>query len=268
MHVCFACVLGLLITRMSSPPEAASGIDTNVRIATRDDVEAAATVLMRAFSNDPAMNWWGCDCNSPSPSMVQTMDRLLNFQRCLVNITMLVGGVVTLAVLPPSEGKGERVVAVSLWLKPGQTFDLPLTTLLKAGAWSVAMGWGIRGLKRLFVDFTPHVEDTLLKAYKARNLNRLDSWHLLEVVVDPDWQGKGSPGANLAIIGLSSLLMKEGFTRTSPKSVHLEATTVKNRDIYAHFGFEIDEEHLFGKGQVDRQGLAAKVQRLLAIQNG
>ncbi len=69
--------------------------------------------------------------------------------------------------------------------------------------------------------------------------------------------------------------MKEGFARTSPKSVHLEATTVKNRDIYAHFGFEvefiqslfaqvclshaqIDEEHLFGKGRVDRQGLAAK----------
>lgn len=42
------------------------------------------------------------------------------------------------------------------------------------------------------MDFTPHVEDTLLKAYKARNIDRLDSWHLLEVVVDPDWQGKGS----------------------------------------------------------------------------
>lgn len=140
---------------MSSPPETASAINANVRIATRDDVEAAATVLMRAFSNDPAMNWWGCvkrenevaDCNSPSPSMVQTMGRLLNFQRCLVKITMLVGGIVTLAVLPSSDGKGDRVVAVSLWLKPGQTFDLPLTTLLKAGAWSVAMGWGIRGLK-------------------------------------------------------------------------------------------------------------------------
>ncbi|KAK0472274.1 hypothetical protein IW261DRAFT_1665696 [Armillaria novae-zelandiae] len=241
---------------MSSPPETASSINANVRIATRDDVEAAATVLMRAFSNDPAMNWWGCvkkenevtDCNSPSSSMVQTMERLLNFQRCLVKATMLVGGIVTLAVLPPSEGKEERVVAVSLWLKPGQTFDLPLTTMLKAGAWSVLMGWGIRGLKRLFVDFTPHVEDTLLKAYKAKNLDRLDSWHLLEVVVDPDLQGKG----------LSSLLMKEGFARTSPKSVHLEATTVKNRDIYTHLGFEIDEEHLFGKGRVDRQGLAAE----------
>ncbi|KAK0203318.1 hypothetical protein DFS33DRAFT_784927 [Desarmillaria ectypa] len=241
---------------MYLPPEPTSGTNATVRIATRDDVETAATVLMRAFSNDPAMNWWGCvkrenevtECNSPSPPMVQTMKRLLNFQRCLVKITMLVGGIVTLAVVPSSDEKGERVVAVSLWLKPGQTFDLPLTTLLKAGAWSVAMGWGICGLKRLLVDFTPHVEDTLLKAYKARNIDRLDSWHLLEVVVDPDCQGKG----------LSSLLMKEGFTRTSPKSVHLEATTVKNRDIYAHLGFEIDEEHLFGKGQVDRKGLAAK----------
>ncbi|KAK0443856.1 hypothetical protein EV421DRAFT_1803749 [Armillaria borealis] len=205
---------------------------------------------MRAFLNDPAMNWWGCikrenevmECNSPSPAMVQTMEHLLNFQRCFVKVTMLVGGVVTLAVLPSSDGKEERIVTVSIWLKPGQTFDLPLTTLLR---WEPGpLPW----VGRLFVDFTPHVEDTLLKAHEARNLDCLDSWHFLGVVVDPDWQGKG----------MSSLLMKEGFARTSLKSAHLEATTMKNRDIYAHFGFEIDEEHLFGKGQVNRKGLAAK----------
>ncbi|KAG7441824.1 uncharacterized protein BT62DRAFT_907256 [Guyanagaster necrorhizus] len=241
---------------MSSPPETTFGTDATVRIATGDDVETATTVLTRAFCNDPAMNWLECvkrenkvtDCNSTSPPILQTMERLRRFQRCIVKITMLVGGVVTLAVVPSSDEKGERVVAVSLWLKPGQTYDLPLRKALKAGAWPVAMGWGIRGLKRLFVDFTPQVEKTLLRAYKARNLDRLDSWHLFEVAVDPDWQGKG----------MSSLLMKDGFSRASPKSVHLEATTAKSRDIYVSFGFKIDEEYLFGKGQVDSDGLATK----------
>jgi len=53
-------------------------------------------------------------------------------------------------------------------------------------------------------------------------------------------------------------MMKDGFTRTNPYPVHLEATTAKSRDVYAHFKFEVDEQHQFGKGQVDANGLAAK----------
>ena len=34
------------------------------------------------------------------------------------------------------------------------------------------------------------------------------------------------------------MLLQEGFKRTSPKPVHLEATKASTRDIYAHFGFE------------------------------
>lgn len=97
-------------------------------------------------------------------------------------------------------------------------------------------------------DFSPAVERTLEKAFKARGLDRLDSWHLFEMVVDPSHQGRG----------YSSLLMEEGFRRTSPKPVHLEATTAKNRDIYAHFGFEVDEEHQFGVGAVDKDGIRAR----------
>ena len=34
-------------------------------------------------------------------------------------------------------------------------------------------------------------------------------------------------------------MMKDGFTRTNPYPVHLEATTAKSRDVYAHFKFEV-----------------------------
>lgn len=228
-----------------------------VRVATREDVEAATTVLTRAYLNDPALNWFGCvknqdaanDIDSPVPGVQQTIKNLRNFQRCLVTVAMLVGGVVTLAVVPSQgDGKGEKIVGVSVWLQPGQTFDVPLGKLLKAGAWSVLKGWGVRGLKHIFLDFTPSVEKALLKAFKARNMNRLDSWHLLAIVVDPDWQGKG----------VSSLLMRDSFSRAKPKPIHLEASSTKSRDIYAHFGFEINNEHIFGKGRIDCRGLPAK----------
>ncbi|KAK0193529.1 hypothetical protein F5146DRAFT_1031105 [Armillaria mellea] len=143
-------------------------------------------------------------------------------------------------------------------MTPGKTYDLPFTTLIKSGAFLVLMGWGIRGAqggfssgsngRRVFVDFTPHVEESLHKSFKSRNLDRLDSWHLLEIVVDPDWEGKG----------FCSLLMKDGFSRASPKPIHLEATTPRSKDIYIYHGFEIGSEHAFGKGQVDEAGHAAK----------
>ncbi len=127
-----------------------------VRVATKEDVEAATTVLTRAYLNDPALNWFGCvkkqnavtDIDSPVPGVQRTIKNLRCFQRCLVTVTMLIGGVVTLAVVPSQgDGTGEKVVGVAVWLQPGQTFDMPLGKLLKAGAWAVLKGWGIRGLK-------------------------------------------------------------------------------------------------------------------------
>ncbi len=129
---------------------------TVVRVATKEDVEAAATVLTRAFLNDPALNWFGCvkkqnvaiDINSPVPGVQRTIKNLRRFQRFMVTVTMLVGGVVTLAVVPSQgDGKGDEVVGVAVWLQPGQTSNMPLGKLLKAGVWSVLKGWGIRGLK-------------------------------------------------------------------------------------------------------------------------
>ncbi|KAK0450580.1 uncharacterized protein EV420DRAFT_741197 [Desarmillaria tabescens] len=150
---------------------------------------------------------------------------------------------------------GEKVVGVTVCLQPGQTFDMPLGKLLKAGVWSVLRGWGFRGLKRILLDFVPPVEKALSKAFKARNLDRLDSWHLLAIAVDPDWQGKG----------VSSVLLKDCFSRANHKPIHLEASSSKSRDIYKHLGFEVDEELLLGKGQVDCCGLSAKGAEAIGI---
>ena len=97
----------------------------------------------------------------------------------------------------------------------------------------------------MILDFTPAVEHALETAFKARGLDRLDSWYLFEMVVDPNHQGKGqyvpltAAFTNPVETGYTSLLMDAGFHRTTPKPVHLEATKASTRDIYAHYGFEV-----------------------------
>ncbi|KAK0235606.1 hypothetical protein EDD85DRAFT_771483 [Armillaria nabsnona] len=196
------------------------------------------------------------------------MENLRRFQSCVVHATINAGGIITLALVPKSGGEsGEQIIAVALWMTPGKTFDLSFSTLIKSGAFLVLMGWGYGGSRwRFFVDFTPHVEESLHKSFKSRNLDRLNSWHLLEMVVDPDWEGKGKSYCRQMLLlityqdrlGFCSLLMKDGYSRASPKPIHLEATTPQSKDIYLHYGFEIDSEHAFGKGQVDEAGHPAK----------
>ena len=45
--------------------------------------------------------------------------------------------------------------------------------------------------QRVLLDFTPAVEGSLEKSFKSRGLDRMDSWHLFEMVVDPVYQGQG-----------------------------------------------------------------------------
>ncbi|KDR82723.1 hypothetical protein GALMADRAFT_238226 [Galerina marginata CBS 339.88] len=242
-----------------------------VRIAEPHEYSEAAWILTRGFAQDPCMNWFGSvktmipayrdipDYDAHPAAAKRALKNLHIFQTALTQATILSGGFITVAVIPNSNedatqeagtasgaAPGEIIAGATLWLRPGQPLDFPLSTIIRSGIWRVLRGWGLTGVKRVLLDFSPQVEKTLEKGFKARNLDRLDSWHLLEMSVDPQYQDKG----------LGSLMMKDGFERTSPKPVHLEATTAKSRDIYAHYGFEIDEEHSFGRSAVNEQGLA------------
>ncbi|KAI1781783.1 hypothetical protein LXA43DRAFT_612860 [Ganoderma leucocontextum] len=231
--------------------------EAHVRDAHPTELADVTRVLTRAFVNDPAMNWYGCvtelvkDLDNPTPSEHKTIRNLNWFQTAAVTAAFLVGGFVDVVVVPGpsgSQGSGEEIVAVGIWFPPGATLDLPPMKFLRAGLLKVIRGWGLTGAKRMLLDFTPAVERALEKSFKARGLNRMDSWYLFEMVVDPVHQGKG----------YATMLMEAGFRRTTPKPVHLEATKANTRDIYAHFGFEVDEEHQFGVGAVDRNGINAR----------
>nr|VWP02580.1 Trihydroxynaphthalene reductase (EC (T3HN reductase) [Ganoderma boninense] len=230
-----------------------------VRAAVPTELEDVACVLTRAFVNDPAMNWFGGvkepvrDLDNPGTRSEQKTVRNQNwFQRAAVKATFLINGFIDVVVIPgsSSESKGEKeeIVAVAIWFPPGESLDLSPVTFVRAGLLRVIWGWGFSGGKRMLVDFSPAIEDSLAKSFKGRGLDRQDSWYLMEIVVDPVHQGKG----------YTTMLMDAGFQRTTPKPVHLEATKARTRDIYAHYGFEIDEEHQFGVGAVDMNGLKAR----------
>ena len=46
--------------------------------------------------------------------------------------------------------------------------------------------------QRVIFVFSPAVEKTLEHAFKSRGLDRLDSWHLLEIATDPIYEGRGT----------------------------------------------------------------------------
>ncbi|EIM91636.1 uncharacterized protein STEHIDRAFT_128452 [Stereum hirsutum FP-91666 SS1] len=243
---------------MSTPTHS---LGASTRLAKPSEYPSAIRVLTRAFARDPCMNWFGGvvkmvpSCDSKDSHATKTMKALYSFQETLLLATVISGGHVVVAVVPNDtndilriDGGDGTIVGVTLWLKPGQTLDFGVWKIIRARAWKVLFGWGVGGLKRVLFDFSPAVEHSLNLAFGSRGLDRRDSWHLLEMVVDPPFEGKG----------ISSLMMQDGFQRTSPKPIHLEATKARTRDIYQRFGFEVDNKHYFGVGSVDSNGLLVK----------
>ena len=125
-----------------------------VRAAAPSELGDVARVLTRAFVNDPAMNWYGCvnelvqDLDHPTPSEQKTIRNLHWFQTALTRATLLVGGFIDVVVIPSGDGDGkEEIVAVGIWLPPGETLDLSPMTFLRAGLLKVILGVGFTGAK-------------------------------------------------------------------------------------------------------------------------
>ena len=137
-----------------------------VRIAEPHEYEEVAWVLARAFARDPAMSWYGCikemfprhqdisDYDNLPAKAKATLRNLHIFQSALVHATILSGGFITIAVLLNEDGESqptgrssERIAGATLWLKPGQTLDFPVMTIIRSGIWRVLLAWGFTGCK-------------------------------------------------------------------------------------------------------------------------
>ncbi len=207
-----------------------------------------------------------------------------------------------------SEGEAtssEDIVAVSLWLPPGKTLDVGPVTVFRSGLLKVLRGWGFGGVtvsrcNSVHAEYVVIHMSAVSVCYSTSRQLWNAAWRSRSKPVGSSDSTRGTylqwlwtPTIRRRVCdvirieslnrswcscsGYSSMLMEEGFRRTSPKPVHLEATTPANRDIYAHLGFEvllcaclvaplksdvqlrqIDEVHQFGVGQVDKNGIRAK----------
>jgi hypothetical protein len=133
----------------------------SVRLALPSELPVISYILTRGFARDPAMNWYGSvkdmvpDHNSTSPSAMKTMERLRQFLLCLCKITLFVGGIITVVVVPEgrkhagaeTESRHEKILAACLWLKPGQKLDGPVWSIVRIRPWKVLLGWKWQGIK-------------------------------------------------------------------------------------------------------------------------
>lgn len=141
-----------------------------VRIAEPHEYSEVAWILTRGFARDPCMNWFGSvkqmvpaykdepDNERRSAAPNRTLQNLHAFQSAITNATILCGGFITVAVIPKEQGtsdiSGEIIVGATLWLKPGQTLDFPVSTIIRSGIWKVLRGWGFVGVKVCVFLFT------------------------------------------------------------------------------------------------------------------
>lgn len=144
-----------------------------VRVAEPDELTEAAWILTRGFARDPCMNWFGSvkemiphyndqpNYDSHPPAAKRTLKNLFAFQHALVKATILSGGFLTVVVVPQEDGK-EVLVATTMWLRPGQALDFPLSTIIRSGVWKVVSGWGLTGVKVCFSDIFLQIAEILV----------------------------------------------------------------------------------------------------------
>jgi GNAT superfamily N-acetyltransferase len=175
----------------------------SVRPAAATDIAPLATVLARAFYDDPPFVWV-----LPDPKT-----RLSRLERLFV--TMLRGeiphGLVAVA------WRGDRIVAGAIWMAPGgwppgmreQLVALP--SYLRTLGRRLRAGSGLTGALARAHPHEPH-------------------WYLSTIGVDPDYQGRGIAG--------SLLRPRLRACDQSGQPAYLESSKPGNVPLYRHFGFQ------------------------------
>ena len=166
--------------------------------------------------------------NTRAAAARRTMKGLWDFQLMLVKMGLILGLVVVVVErcgderepgIKVGEGEKERIVGGAMWLRPGTSIDPSSFRRVRISPWRSLWSWGFRGFKvcycvpwvvivgvvvvtgadvlvvcgqRMGIDYSPRVEKIMDKEFAARGLKRLDSWHLLEIAVDPTCEGKGA----------------------------------------------------------------------------
>lgn len=191
----------------------------------RHRAAAAASLLGRAFADDPAFRWVLPDDASRAAKLTWLAARLLR-------MTTLAGG--------SAEALDDTPSAVALWVPFDAPYSEPLGLLFRAGLFATPAVLGLRAVRRLAVLGGPT---------KALHVAHAPVPHdyLLQLAVEPSRQGSG----------LGSRLLQAGLERSARagRGVWLETTNPRNVAFYERHGLVVKESRALPCG-VTLVGLA------------
>ena len=129
----------------------------------------------------------------------------------------------------------------AVWMPPGKKIDNPFT-VIQAGLVGIAWKIGIRGCKKMFIEFeaqTNAAKKKYLRDAKGKPLKQF--YYLWFIATDRPARGQGLAAR---VVGKwQEKAANEG------QAIWLEATTAKSRDVYTRCGFrEVGEPISMGKG--------------------
>jgi GNAT superfamily N-acetyltransferase len=175
-----------------------------LRPATFSDVETLATVLARAFYDDPPLAWL-------LPNPATRLARISRVFATIIGIEALRYGGVDIACV---EGK---VIGGAIWLPPGRWRPGLQVQVQALPRHLVALRWQLlnRGARM----------DHVLKDAHPKEQH----WYLEAIGVDPGWQGQK----------VASLLLRSRLRRCDREGqpAYLEASRPGGVPLYEHFGF-------------------------------
>jgi GNAT superfamily N-acetyltransferase len=178
--------------------------EQTVRPATAADVKPLATVMARAFYDDPPFVWM-------LPDPATRLERARRFFVTLTRGEALAYGGVDVACT------GGEIAGAAIWLPPGH--------------WAPGIAGQLRTLPGFARAFGRRLgAATALAQAMARAHPREPHWYLYAVGVDPSRQGTGLAGALLR----SRLDQCDRAGRPA----YLEATKATSVPLYQHFGFQ------------------------------
>ncbi|RMZ80269.1 hypothetical protein DV738_g2868, partial [Chaetothyriales sp. CBS 135597] len=137
--------------------------------------------------------------------------------------------------------------SVGIFLPPGRDPNHPSNYIYQLGRIArLLFHCGFAVSWRIVASFPAQVKEMKSAVFTPQQVAELDFYYVFFLGTRPEAQGQGLASAWLR--------QCQAEAARAGKPIWLESSTVRSRDLYAHLGWRVVAEQVFGKGLVDAQG--------------
>jgi ribosomal protein S18 acetylase RimI-like enzyme len=194
-----------------------------------NQIDAAASVLTRAFSSDPLFTYF-------FPTVEGRTKKLQTYFTVMIRYGLSNGEVVATS---------NELEAVAIWLPPGRT-GYSTGAMIVSGAQQMAVSFGVVPVAKMlrFSHYANRVHDRRAP---------FKHWYLQTIGVEPSAQGQG----------YASLLLRSQMERLDRNGLrcYLDTQSVRNVAIYEHYGFKVVEKLTLPHTDVSSWAMLRKIKR-------